>query len=102
MYPNISQYRILFGAFGSHTSELQGTKIRSIRNGKCLENTPGETLDDATYKEHFQASREEWNEDGTDHEDHAANHGFFVSDPFCDVAVDDETKDASNLPNHVS
>lgn len=102
MYPGTSQYCLVLRAFGSHTSKLQGTKIRSIRDGKCLENAPRKTLDDTTHKEHFQASREEWNEDGADHEDHAANHGFFVSDPFCDVAVDDETKDASDLLDHVS
>lgn len=102
MYPGTSQYYLVIRAFGSHTSELHGTKIRSIRDGKCLENTPRETLDDTTDKEHFQTSREEWNEDGADHEDHAANHGFLVSDPFCDITVDDKTKDATNLSDHVS
>jgi hypothetical protein len=79
------------------TSEMRRAEIRSIRDRKRLEDTPWKTLNDATNEEHLQSRREEWDADGTDHEHHAANHSLLVSNPFGDVAVDDESENASNL-----
>jgi hypothetical protein len=74
-----------------------GTEIGGVRDCKCLENTPWETLDDATDEEHLQASREEWDADRRGHKHHAGNHRLLVSDPLGDVAVDDQTENATNL-----
>jgi len=82
---------------GHVSSEVHRAEIRSIRDRKCLENTPWKTLDDTSDKEHLQSCGEERDEDGSCHEQHAGNHGLLVSDPFSDVAVDDETENASNL-----
>jgi hypothetical protein len=59
-------------------------------------------LNDASNEEHLQAGREEGDADGGSHEHHASDHCLFVSDPFGNVTVDDETNDASNLLDHVS
>jgi hypothetical protein len=56
-----------------------------------LEDTPRQTLDDASDKEHLQARGEEGNADGADHEHHAADHSLLVPDPLSDVSVDYET-----------
>lgn len=80
-----------------HTSKVHRTKICGVRDGKSLENTPGETLDDTTYEKHLEACGEEWDKDGTDHDYHASDHCLLVSDPFGNVSVDDETENTPNL-----
>jgi len=79
------------------SSEMHRAEIRSIRDRKCLEDTPWKTLDNTSDKEHLQSCREERDEDGSSHEQHAGNHGLLVSNPFSDVSVDDETENASDL-----
>ena len=54
-------------------------------------------MDDTSDKEHLETLGEEWDEDGANHDDHAANHGLLVANPFGDIAVDDQTEDATNL-----
>ena len=81
---------------------MHRAEICRIGNGECLEDTPWETLDNTTHKEHLQAGREEWDEDGSNHEYQAANHCLLVSYPFCDIAVDNKTDNASDLWRCVS
>jgi hypothetical protein len=79
------------------TSEMCGAEVRSIRDGQRLEDTPWQTLDDATDKEHLQTRGKEWDADCADHEHHATNHGLLVPNPLRDVTIDDETENASGL-----
>ena len=72
-------------------------EISCIGDRECLEDTPWKTLDDTTNKEHFQTFREEWDEDGANHDDHATDQRPLVSEPLGDVSVDDKTENASNL-----
>lgn len=81
----------------SSTSQVCGAEISSIGDCECLEDTPRKTLNNTTNKEHLQASRKEWDEDGADHDDHAADQRPLVSEPLSDISVDDETENASNL-----
>lgn len=70
---------------------MSRAEICGIRDGKGLEYTPWQTLNDATDKEHLKTSREEGNEDGGSHENHAADHCLLVTNPLGDIAVDNET-----------
>jgi hypothetical protein len=58
---------------------------------------PGQSLNNATDKEHLESSGKKWYEDGPDHENHAANHGLLVPNPFGDVPINDEAQNASDL-----
>jgi hypothetical protein len=83
---------------GGHVaSQVSWAEIGGVRDREGLENTPWQSLDDTTDEEHLETGGEEGNADGAGHEDHAANHGFLVSDPFGNVAIDNETQNASNL-----
>lgn len=101
MYPINSQY-LMSHTLDTHTSKMHRAEICRVGNGKCLEDTPWETLDDTAHEEHLQAGREEWNKDSANHEDQATNHCLLVSYPFCDISVDDEADDASDLWRYVS
>lgn len=78
-------------------TEVCRAEIGSVGDGKSLEDTPRQTLDDTSHEEHLKTSGEEWNEDSADHDNHAANHGLLVADPLSNVTVDDQTENASNL-----
>lgn len=54
-------------------------------------------MQNGSNEKHFEASREERDEDGTNHDNHTDNHGFFVANPLGNVAVDDQADDATNL-----
>jgi hypothetical protein len=46
----------------SRTSQMRRTEICSVRNRKCLEDTPRKPLNYATDEEHLERLGEEWDE----------------------------------------